>query len=144
MPAISTRRTALLWTVLLLITGAIAVAAIGLDVARRATGMEAARTSAAAVMAAKPDRATKAVVMLGPSPAPSVFDATVLESNGANYRETATHIRVVRAADATIVMGTAADLKPGAIIQANGMIDAAHTLHARQVVVLTGYVHIVR
>jgi hypothetical protein len=132
-----------LWAFLLL-AGVLAVGAIGFDVLRRATGMEAARTSAAAVLAADAGRPIKAVVQLGASQAPDVYDAIVLESgNGRDYRETGTHIRVARAAGSAIVMGGPVDIGPGAVVQANGTLDAAHVLHAREIVVLTGYVHVV-
>jgi len=46
------------------------------------------------------------------------------------------------AADTTVIMGAADDIKPGAVLQVSGMTDATHALHARQVVILSGYVRV--
>jgi hypothetical protein len=39
-------------------------------------------------------------------------------------------------------MGTNADIKPGALLQASGTADNNRTLQANSIVVLTGYVHL--
>jgi hypothetical protein len=44
--------------------------------------------------------------------------------------------------DATTKMGTSADIKPGALLQARGTADNNRTLHANSIAVLTGYVHL--
>jgi hypothetical protein len=46
------------------------------------------------------------------------------------------------AADTSILMGSLADLKPNAVVQVSGTLDAERVLRATQVVILTNYVHV--
>ena len=117
---------------------------LGFDVYRRAGDMRIATTAAASILAAKPGARVNAVVHIETMTGPNIYSAELLESHdGADYRETAIHIRVALASDTVIVMGATANIGPGAVIQVSGTTDNLHTLHAKKVVVLSGYVRIV-
>jgi hypothetical protein len=49
---------------------------------------------------------------------------------------------VALSGDTAVAMGGAADIKRGAVVQVAGAMDSAHTLHATQIVILSGYVRI--
>ena len=132
-----------LWA-LAIVAGVSALGAIGFDIARRAGGMRPATTTVASALSAQPNARIKVVAKLENSVGLNAYSAELLESHdGSTYRVTPAHIRIALAADTSIVMGTAADLRPGAVVQASGAMDGTRTLHARQIVVLTGMVRIV-
>jgi len=135
-------RREVLW-VLVVLTGVVAIGAIGFDISRRSTGMRAATTTAASVLAARPGASVSVVVRLEGLAAPNTYAAELLESSsGTKYRETNTRIRVALSANTAVAMGGAADIKAGTVVQAAGAMDAARTLHASQIVILSGYVHV--
>lgn len=105
--------------------------------------MRAASTPAASVMASRTGAAIKAVVRIESQTGPNAHSAELLESaGGTGYRGTASHIRVALGANTSVIMGAPGDIKPGAVIQANGAIDSARTLHADQIVILSGFVRV--
>jgi hypothetical protein len=139
-PALTQR---LIWTLAILACLA-AVARIGFDVNRRAGGMRTVTATAASILAAAPGARIKTMVRIERATGPNSYAAEVLESrDGVNYHPTPTHIRVVLGGDTAVVMGGVADIAPGAVIQLSGKTDDAHTLHAKKVVILSGYVRIV-
>jgi hypothetical protein len=121
----------------------IAAALIGFDVWRRANNMQAARTSVASVASANKGELIKAVLRLDRPIERGLYPAHVLETNnGSDYQVTSTAIRVFVDSDSLVVMGSARDVRAGAILQAEGRFDATHVLRAKRVVVLTGFVRI--
>jgi hypothetical protein len=135
------RRRAL-WGVAIVV-GIVAVGAIGFDIARRAGEMRAASTPAASVLASRTGAAIKAVVRIESQTGPNAYSAELLESaGGTDYRGTASHIRVALGANTSVIMGASGDVKRGAVIQTNGAIDSARTLHADQIVILSGFVRV--
>lgn len=122
----------------------IAAALIGFDVWRRTKDMQAARTSAASVASASKGELIKAVLRLDGPIERGLYPAHVLETNdGSDYRVTSTAIRVFVGPDSSVVMGSARDVRAGAIVQAEGRFDAIHVLRVKRVVVLTGFVRII-
>jgi hypothetical protein len=135
-------RQRLIWTLALLACCA-TLARIGVDVYRRAGGMRAAASSAAATLAAAPGARITAVVRLDTAAGPNNYIAEVLESrDGADYHSTHTLIRIALARDTAVIMGGAADVRPGAVVQVSGTADELHTLHAQRIVILSGYVRV--
>jgi hypothetical protein len=142
-PSVSRSRSVVAWTALGLAV-IIAAAAIVFDVARRAGGMQAATTSAAKVLSARPGARINAVVRLLANEQNNIWPARLLESAGATtYRETPDRIRIALGADTGVVMGSGADIRTGAVVQASGAMDDTHLLHATRIVILTGYVRVV-
>jgi hypothetical protein len=122
-----------------------AVAAIGLDVMRRAQGMQLADTSASAVLSAPAGTHIKAVMRVEAPAAAGMFAVEILQNTqGADYRETGARIRLALSSGTHFIMGATPDLKPGAIVQADGAMDAGSTLRAAKIVVLNDYVHVIR
>ena len=133
----------ILWTLVILI-GIASVGAIGFDIYRRAGGMRAATATAASVLATQPGASVKAVVRLEGAAERNTYSAELLESSdGTEYRITPSHVRIALSGDTAVVMGGAADIKPGAVVQVAGSMDGAHTVHASQIVILSGFVHLV-
>ncbi|MGD0191461.1 MAG: hypothetical protein ABSD74_12035 [Rhizomicrobium sp.] len=122
-----------------------AVSAIGFDIMRRAGSMQPAGTNAEVIMAASAGGHVKAVLHIGQQSAADVFAAEILENvQGADYRGTGRSVELKLGSDTRFIMGATADIKTGAIVQANGVIDDAHALVAARIVVLNDYVHVIR
>ncbi len=131
-----------IWTLMTFVVCA-AAAGVGFDIYRRAAGMRAATISAASVLAVRPGVRTKAVVRLEGPAGLNTYSGDLLESDdGVNYRETPDRIRVALSGDTAVAMGGASDIKRGAVVQVAGAMDGARTLHATQIVILSGYVRV--
>jgi hypothetical protein len=122
-----------------------AVSAIGFDIMRRARSMQPAQSGAGAIMASPAGTHVVAVLHIGQSAAPGIFPSEILEKvQGADYRGTGRSVDLRLGPDTRFIMGAAADVKTGAIVQANGVIAAGHALFAAKVIVLNDYVHVIR
>jgi hypothetical protein len=130
------------WTIAIVI--GVAAAVMSLDVVRRSGAMRAAMAPVGPVLAAPPGSSVKAVMRLEGPTGENAYSATLLQSDdGADYRSTPAHIRVALSAGTNLVMGAAADIKPGAVVQVTGTMDAGHALRASKIVILTGFVHLI-
>ena len=128
---------------LCLLAGVVAAGAIGVDIMRRAAGMQLADTSADAVVGAPSGGHIKAVVRIENAAPGGAFKAQILENTqGADYRATGRRIPLALTPDTHFIMGASSDVKTGAIVQADGAMDASHTLRAAKIVVLNDYVHV--
>jgi hypothetical protein len=124
---------------------AAALSAVGYDIMRRARSMQPADTSAVAITASTAGTHVRAVLRIGQQSGPAIFAAEILESvQGADYRGSGRSVDLKLGPDTRFIMGAPADVKTGAIVQANGVMDAAHGLAAAKIVVLNDYVHVVR
>ena len=122
---------------------AVAVGVIGLDVFHRAGGMTPMTMPQGMMKRLKIGDAAKAVVRIDAMPAAGRFSATLLERiDDADYRASADRLALVVAPDTPVVMGAIADLRPGAVAQIGGVLDAARALEVNKVVILTGYVRV--
>jgi predicted aminopeptidase len=133
--------------ILALLTGVIGIAGLGwiaYDVLQRAQLMRPVATSASAVLAAREGELIRAVVRLRAADGANAWSADLLDKlDDTSYRQTASVIRVVLLDDTSIVMGGPADLRPGAVVQLSGNLNAERALRVRRVVILTEYVHVV-
>jgi hypothetical protein len=122
-----------------------ALSALGFDIMRRARSMQPADTTAGTILASTAGTHVKAVLHIGQQAGAGVFTAGILEAvQGADYRETGRNIELRLTGDTRVIMGASADVKAGAIVQANGVLDATHALAAAKIVVLNDYVHVIR
>ena len=107
--------------------------------------MKPAETPASAWAAMALGTETKAVVCVDQVSGTKV-QATILERQSDTvYRKSSaisSGVAAILSPEASVAMGRAEDIVPGAILQLAGMLDDRHVLHARQVVILTGYVHL--
>ena len=133
------------WVLLTLtaVAAAAIVAAVAFDVVRRAGQMRAATTPAAAVLQATAGSPVKAVVRLEEVREGGTCLAQLLEAlDEEAYRATSTRVRVALTPETQVVMGSDADVKPGAVVQVAGTIDREHAIRVRQIVILTGYIRV--
>jgi hypothetical protein len=122
---------------------ATAVGTIGLDIFHRAGGMTPITMPPAMMKRLKVGESMRAVVRIDAVPAAGRFAATLLERiDDADYRASAAQLSLVVAPGTPLVMGTAADLRPGAVAQVGGVLDPARELVVKQAVILTGYVRV--
>jgi|HubBroStandDraft_6_1064221.scaffolds.fasta_scaffold613002_1 hypothetical protein len=126
------------------ITVAAVIVAVGLDVTRRADRMRPVSAAAApAAESAQPGGTVKAIVRLERPGVRGRYLAAALASvDETTYRESGSHLELELTPQTTFVMGSAADVGPGAIVEVAGMLDAAHVVRARRIVILTGYIKV--
>lgn len=68
----------------------------------------------------------------------------LLEGREERYRSTSVPVVGQLTAHAAVLMGTAADIKPHAVLDISGKLDAHHRISVERVIVLTGYVTVER
>jgi len=123
----------------------VAAALLAGNIARRARAMRASITTSADVGRAQPGMRIEPVVRLEGRAAGNLRVAEVLRSvGGADFRGTGTRLEFVVERTAKFTMGAATDLRPGAVAQIRGTLDASRRLHADRVVLLTRVVHVER
>jgi hypothetical protein len=126
------------------ITVAAVIVAVILDVTRRADRMRLVSAAAAqAAESAQPGGTVKAIVRLErPGERGRYLAAALASVDATTYRESGSHLELELAPQTTFVMGSAADVGPGAIVEVTGVLDAGHVVHARRIVILTGYIKV--
>lgn len=128
------------------ITVAAVIVAVVLDVARRAGHMRSSVVRAAAAQAAEaaqPGGTVQAVVRLErPGESGRYLAAALASVDATTYRASGSHLELELTPQTTFVMGSAADIGPGAVVEVAGLLDAAHVVRARRVVILTGYIKV--
>lgn len=68
----------------------------------------------------------------------------LLEEYGGSYRPTPVPVMAQLTTHTAIVMGTAADIKPRAVLDLSGRVDDHHHFSVARVIVLTDYVTVAR
>jgi hypothetical protein len=128
------------------ISVAAVIASVVLDVTRRAERMRPSAVSGAAALAAEsaqPGETVKAVVRLGRSGERGRYLAAALARvDETTYRESGSHLELELTPQTAFVMGDAADVRPGAIVEVAGTLDAARVVRARRIVILTDYIKV--
>lgn len=120
------------------------IVAVVLDVTRRAERMRLVSAPAAqAAESTRPGGTVKTVVRLeGPGERARYLAAALASVDETTYRESGSHLELELTPQTTFVMGSAADVRPGAIVEVAGTLDADHVVRARRIVVLTGYIKV--
>ncbi len=59
-----------------------------------------------------------------------------------HYLRTDNPVEIKRSAATVVVMGEAADIRPGAILHVTGALGTDHSVEARKIVILTGYLQV--
>lgn len=139
----SPSRTNPAWVVLLTALALLAGLAMW-RTADRAMKMKSATSAGPDQFAAlKPGETTKVVLEVTYSTSATNLQGKLLEKKTETvYRRTAEVVEVAFDAKTPVVMGRAADLRPGAVIHVSGTVNASHVLEATQIVILTGYVQV--
>jgi len=113
------------------------------DVTRRAQGMRSGIAAVAASQPARPGASVQAVVQLGPATRPGRYPAALLASvDETTYRATGGRLTLELTPETRFVMGGAADLGPGGIVQVAGTVAGEQVVRARRIVILTGYIRV--
>lgn len=135
----------LAFATVIVVAGLAAMMWAGMSVVDRAGGMAAAGTSANAFQAAVSGTPVKLVVSVDRVAPNGGITAEILnKSTDGTYAHSGRHLEAALPANAKFLMGGQDDLKPGAIVQINGKIAAAHRLAVDEVVILNGFVRMVR
>ena len=121
----------------ILLAGAAGAALLlGEDISRRATAMQPATATEEALTAGAE---AKVIVRIDDAG----LGAHLLAGQGEGpYRPTARVLTLTIEDGAPVVMGSRADLRPGAVVQAEGVMSDEKSLRARKLVILTRYVKI--
>ena len=134
------------WSLFLLLLAVVMSWAIR-GVLRRANGMRPADTQASAFLAMAPGTHTKAVVLLETVAGKELKGRLLRRETDTVYRQTSATGSAIDAKlmlETSVVMGKPQDIVPGAIVQISGALDANHALETNQIVILTGYVHLLQ
>jgi len=128
---------------IVLIAVAGAVGYLGVDIAGRAMQMQPAKTAASTYEAAKAGASLKAIIQIDTKDESGLITGHLLTPvTQTTYRKTATLVHAHVEKSVRVIMGTADDVKPGAIAQFDGVADGAGTMTVRRVVMLSAYIHV--
>ena len=84
----------------------------------------------------------KVVIEITEVPQGHVLGKLLERQDETHYTRTAKGVDATWGKQTAIVMGKAEDIKPGAVVHVTGKVAADHSVEARQIVILTGYVHV--
>ena len=116
---------------------------LGFDIVGRAMQMEPAKTDVSAYQAARSGARLKAIVVVETREADGTVTGHLLAPvTETTYRKTSTLVRAHVAPAMRVIMGTADDVKPGAVAQFDGVADGAGGMTLSRVVILSAYVHV--
>lgn len=134
-------------TVFAILLGIAALAAMawaGWSAMQRSAAMTLTDTSATAFAGAAPGASADLIVEALRVGAGGELTGRLLEPHGSGYRRTAVYVTARLTAGSAVLMGTAADIKPRAVLELSGRFDDDHRVRVARVVVLTGYVTVER
>jgi hypothetical protein len=110
--------------------------------AERAMKMQPEAASQAQFAQLKPQESAKVVVEVAETSAGEIRGKLLDKQDDTHYTRTKNEARTHWDASTAIVMGKAADVRVGAVLHVTGTLAADHSLQARQIVILTGYVQV--
>jgi hypothetical protein len=116
---------------------------VGFDISGRAMQMEPAKTGVAEYQSAKAGTPIKIIVEIDGNDGADALTGHLLEPvTETTYRRTSAEFRAEIGPAMRVIMGTADDLKGGAIAQLDGVTDGRGTIQVRRAVILSAYVHV--
>jgi len=132
------------WAAFLCLLAAVMVWAVR-GVLERAGRMQTANTSASVFAGQAPGTPAKAVVRLDQVAGENLKGTLLERESDTVYRVqlgSGSPVAAILTSETSVVMGRPQDIGPGAIVQLAGTLDQDRVLRAKQVVILTGYVHL--
>ena len=90
----------------------------------------------------RPQETAKVVVEVLETSEAMIRGRLLDKKDDTHYARTQNEANILWHSGTAIVMGKAADVHPGAIIHVTGTVAGDHSLQARQIVILTGYVQV--
>lgn len=133
------------WVLFFIMLAAVAAWAAR-SVLLRGRQMRPADTPAVAFRDIPSGRSAKAVVLLNRVDHGKLSGTMLQRESETMYRRPAepSPVDAELTSETAVVMGTAQDIAPGAVVQVAGTMDSRHVLQTRQIVILTGYVRVER
>lgn len=89
-----------------------------------------------------PHDEAKIVIEVSETRAPRILGHMLEKQDETHYRRTANPVEVSWSSDTKLVMGKAADIRPGAVVHVSGTVAGDRSIQAQQLVILTGYVQV--
>ena len=90
----------------------------------------------------KTEEEAKIVVEVAEAPAGRIRGTLLEKQDEAHYARTSKAADVSWNKDTRLVMGKAEDIRGGAVVHVTGKVVADHSVQAKQIVILTGYVQV--
>ncbi len=132
------------WTIFLLVLTIVMVWAVR-GVLQRARRMQTASTSAAMFARTAPGSPAKAVIRLDQVVGDYLKGTLLEQESDTAYRVPigiGPTVAAILTPETSFVMGRPQDIAAGSVVQLAGTLDENRILRAKQVVILTGYVHL--
>jgi hypothetical protein len=131
------------WAVFLFVLAAVMVWAVR-GILDRAGRMQTATTSAVVFAGKAPGTPAKAVIRLDQVAGENLKGTLLERESDTSYRIPigGSPVAAILTSETSVVMGKPQDIAAGAIVQLAGTLDQHRVLRAKQVVILTGYVHL--
>ncbi len=90
----------------------------------------------------KSQQMAKIVVEISETSENRILGSLLEKQDDTHYTRTTSQVEIHSSNATAIVMGQAADLRTDAVIHVTGAVRSDHSLEVRQIVILTGYVHV--
>jgi hypothetical protein len=132
------------WAVFLCLLAAVMAWAVR-GVLERAGRMQTASTSAVVFAGKGPGAPAKAVIRLDQVAGENLKGTLLERESDTAYRVpsgSGSPVAAILTSETSVVMGRPQDIAAGAIVQLAGTLDQDRVLRTKQVVILTGYVHL--
>ncbi len=139
--SVSTESIRLAWASLLFALAALSAVFVWRG-AQKAMRMQPEAASQSQFAQLKPQETAKVVVEVFGTSSGEIRGALLDKQDDTHYARTKNDARIRWDSTTSIVMGKAADVHPDAILHVTGTVGVDHTLQARQIVILTGYVQL--
>jgi hypothetical protein len=131
-----------IWIVLLVALAVLSFVAMRRSM-ERAMGMKAETTAGSSLSQLKAGDEAKVVVEVTHVAEAASIEGKVLEKQTETvYRRAASTIKIAFDAATPVVMGKTSDVREGAVVHVTAKMANDRVLHAKQIVVLTGYVRV--
>ena len=137
----SSKISKLAWVVLLAALAVLSAAFVWRG-AEKAMKMQTAAASGSEFAQAKEQESVKVVVEVSETPVGEIRGRLLDRQDDAHYIRTKGEARIHWDSSTAIVMGKTADVRVGAVLHVTGTVTGDHSLQAREIVILTGYVQV--
>jgi len=142
-PGTKTRSGRKAWVAFIAVVVAVAAFAIWKSASVSRSMAAAAASDERQFSESTPGSKTKFVMEIGEVTVEKIIRGKLLQKKTEElYTRTTTPVRVQSSEKASVVMGTLADVKAGAIVHIAGTVQNDHSVQAEQIVILTGYVKV--
>ena len=139
--AVSTRSGRTVWILMLAAIAALSLMFVWSGGARMLR-MQTRAASSAEFAQLKAEAETKIVMEVSEASDGRIRGKLLERQDETHYSRTANLAEVAWGKDTVLVMGKAEDVRVGAVVHVTGKVAADHSVQARQIVLLTGYVQV--